>query len=86
MSYTHNYAMSIAPVTVYYKIKVEDFRRIMDRSPQLTMSIISMIGLKLKQTENQLESLIFKDARGRIIDFIVNNARPAAARSDLKPY
>ena len=34
-----------------------------------------MIGLKLKQTENQLESLIFKDARGRIIDFIVNNAK-----------
>jgi len=71
----HNYAMSISPMTTYYKIKVEDFRRIMDRSPQLTMSIISMIGLKLRQTENQLESLIFKDARGRIIDFIVNNAQ-----------
>ena len=46
----------------------------MDRNPQLAMGVISMIGLKLRQTENQLESLIFKDARGRIIDFIRENA------------
>lgn len=70
----HNYAMALSAGTAYYKIKVEDFRKIMDKSPQLTMSIISMIGLKLRQTENQLESLIFKDARGRIIDFILRNA------------
>jgi CRP-like cAMP-binding protein len=66
--------MALSSGTAYYKIKVEDFRKIMDKSPQLTMSIVSMIGLKLRQTENQLESLIFKDARGRIIDFILRNA------------
>jgi CRP-like cAMP-binding protein len=47
----------------------------MDKNPQLAMGVISMIGLKLRRTENQLESLIFKDARGRIIDFILENAR-----------
>ncbi|HJW28792.1 MAG TPA: Crp/Fnr family transcriptional regulator [Saprospiraceae bacterium] len=71
----HNYAMALSATTGYYKIKVEDFRQIMDKSPQITMSIISMLGLKLRQTENQLESLIFRDARGRIIDFILKNAQ-----------
>lgn len=71
----HNFAMALSGGTSFYKIKVEDFRSMMDQSPQLTMSIVSMIGLKLRQTENQLESLIFKDARGRIIDFILYNAK-----------
>lgn len=71
----HNYAMALSSNTSFYKISVEEFRKMMDKSPQLTMSIISMIGLKLRQTENQLESLIFKDARGRIIDFILHNAK-----------
>jgi CRP-like cAMP-binding protein len=70
----HNYAMSLGAEASFYKIRVDDFRKLMDQSPQLTMSIISMIGLKLRQTESQLESLIFKDARGRIIDFIRRNA------------
>ncbi len=71
----HNYAIALSGGTAYYKIRVEDFRRLMDQNPRLTMSIISMIGLKLRQTENQLESLIFKDARGRIVDFILKNAQ-----------
>ena len=71
----HNYAMALSANTSFYKISVEEFRKIMDKSPQLTLSIISMIGLKLRQTESQLESLIFKDARGRIIDFILHNAQ-----------
>lgn len=71
----HNYAIALGNGASFYKIRVEDFRKIMDRNPQLTLSIISMIGLKLRQTENQLESLIFKDARGRIVDFILQNAQ-----------
>src|SRR5688572_14242096 len=62
----HNFATSLSSVTAYYKIGVEAFRQIMDKNPQLTMSVVSMIGYKLIQTESQLESLIFKDARGRI--------------------
>ncbi|MDQ3016916.1 MAG: Crp/Fnr family transcriptional regulator [Bacteroidota bacterium] len=70
-----NFAASLSSVTTYYKIPVEVFRHLMDKNPQLTLSVVSMIGYKLRQTENQLESLIFKDARGRIIDFILENAQ-----------
>jgi CRP-like cAMP-binding protein len=80
----HNFAMSLSPVTSYYKINVQGFREIMDKNPQLTMSVVSMIGLKLRQTENQLESLIFKDARGRIIDFILENAQACGRQVGLE--
>ena len=80
----HNFAASLSSHTAYYKIPVDAFRKIMDRNPQLTMGVISMIGLKLRQTENQLESLIFKDARGRIIDFIRENAQACGRQIGLE--
>lgn len=80
----HNFAMTLSSDTAYYRIRVEAFRQIMDKNSQLTMSVISMIGYKLRRTENQLESLIFKDARGRIIDFIVDNARQCGRQVGLE--
>lgn len=80
----HNFATSLSSHTAYYKIGVDGFRQLMDKNPQLTMGVISMIGLKLRQTENQLESLIFKDARGRIIDFIRENAEASGRQVGLE--
>ncbi len=80
----HNFAASLSSLTTYYKIPVEVFRQIMDKNPQLTLSVVSMIGYKLRQTENQLESLIFKDARGRIIDFILENAQQCGRQVGLE--
>ncbi len=80
----HNFASSLSSLTSYYKIGVEHFRKIMDKNPQLTMSVISMIGYKLLQSESQLESLIFKDARGRIIDFILDNAHQSGRQVGLE--
>jgi CRP/FNR family cyclic AMP-dependent transcriptional regulator len=80
----HNFAMALSPSTVYYRIRVDVFRQLMDKNPQLTMSVIALIGLKLRQTENQLESLIFKDARGRIIDFIRENANQCGRKVGLE--
>jgi len=70
-----NFAISLSSVTGIYQVSVERFRRLMDQNPQLSIGVVSMIGLKLRQTESQLESLIFKDARARIIDFILGHAQ-----------
>jgi CRP-like cAMP-binding protein len=37
--------------------------------------VTKLIGFRLQKTERRLESLIFKDARTRIIDFIVDMGR-----------
>lgn len=80
----HNFAMALSPSTAYYRIRVDIFRQMMDKNPQLTMGVVSLIGLKLRQTENQLESLIFKDARARIIDFIIENANQCGRQVGLE--
>jgi CRP-like cAMP-binding protein len=80
----HNFAMALSSATTYYRIRVDAFRAIMSRNPQLAMSVISLIGLKLRKTENQLESLIFKDARSRIIDFILENAEQSGRKVGME--
>jgi len=79
-----NFAMSLSSATTYYRIRVDVFRQFMDKNPRLAMSVVALIGLKLRQTENQLESLIFKDARSRIIDFIIQNAQQSGRQVGLE--
>ena len=42
----------------------------MRSTPALYEQVIHMYGKRLMRAENKLESLIFKDARTRIVDFI----------------
>ena len=44
----------------------------MEKNSMLGMKVTKMIGFRLQKIERRLESLIFKDARTRIIDFIVD--------------
>jgi len=58
----------------YFTLKVEDFKRLMRGNLGLTHNVLNMIGGRLRTVEDRLESLIFKDARTRIIDFIKDAA------------
>lgn len=51
-------------------LKVKDFQVLMNKNHQLCFNVINLVGGKLRKTERRLESLIFKDARARIIDFL----------------
>ena len=51
-------------------LKVKDFRKLMEQNDKLCFNVIEMIGKRLRTVEGKLESLIFKDARARIIDFL----------------
>ena len=53
-----------------YVLKVSDLQRLMRNNFQLTSKVMNSFGTRLVSAENKLESLIFKDARTRIIDFI----------------
>ena len=58
----------------FFSLKVEDFKRLMRSNHQLSVNVLNMIGERLRRVEDRLESLIFKDARTRIIDFIKESA------------
>ena len=43
---------------------------ILNATPSLNLKVTQLIGLRLQKMERRFESLIFKDARQRVIDFI----------------
>lgn len=51
-------------------IKVNDFQALMESNHNLCLRVIALMGKRLRRAENRLESLIFKDARTRIVDFL----------------
>lgn len=51
-------------------IRVKDFREMMRTNYDLTNRVMMLLGARLMRTEEKLESLIFKDARTRIVEFI----------------
>ena len=61
-------------------IRVSDFQQVMRHSHQLSMRVLHFIGSRLRQAESRLESMIFKDARERIIEFLKESAHNCGKR------
>lgn len=53
---------------------VEDINTIMKSNPKLSLALTKSIGERLMNVERKMDSLIFKDARTRIIELIVQMA------------
>ncbi len=53
-----------------YSIKVDEFKLLMRQNFDLCSKVMELFGSRLMRAESKLESLIFKDARTRIIEFI----------------
>lgn len=69
-----NFAMSLNTEVGTFRISTRNFKRLMQANSQLSFQVLNMIGKRLQRAEDRLESLVFKDARERIIDFLRDNA------------
>ena len=65
-----DFAIAMDDDTRMCTISVDEFKDIMNTNPELSLEMTKTIGEKLRKIERRLESLIFKDARERIIDFM----------------
>lgn len=63
-----------------YQLRVEDLKKLMRSNFQLCDRIMGLFGNRLLRAENKLESLIFKDARTRIIEFIKDSVERSGRR------
>jgi len=70
-----NFAKAMDTKVSFYVLKVEDFKSFLSQNPELSFKLISSLGDKLRNAEKRFESLVFKDARARIIDFLKDNAK-----------
>lgn len=55
-------------------LKLAYLKQVMRKDHSLSMRVLQFIGKRLHNAENRLESLIFKDARERIIEFLRDSA------------
>jgi CRP-like cAMP-binding protein len=70
-----DFAFCLENDTIIFEIDADAFNKIMMKNPSLAQNVISLLGKKLHFAEKRIESLVFKDARERIIDFLKDNAK-----------
>ncbi len=70
-----NSAKSVDKDVMCLHISSHDFKIYLKNNWQLTDRFIKMLGTRLMYVEERFESLVFKDARERIIDFLKDNAK-----------
>lgn len=73
-------AVVMSREALLYSMTIRQFQQFMHRNPSLMTNVLQLIGLRLQQTENRLESMIFHDARQRIIEFLKESARKRGKR------
>lgn len=77
----HNdFAQALKEEVHLYALKVSDFKRVMNGNLTLSERVMELFGNRLRSAESKLESLIFKDARSRIIDFIKDSVNKRGRR------
>jgi CRP/FNR family transcriptional regulator, cyclic AMP receptor protein len=65
----HNFAQALESVTVAV-LSVPDFRKALQGNSALSQQLLRIIGGRLVEAEQQLESMVFLNSRSRIIAFL----------------
>ncbi len=65
-----NFAQALDDNTSICPMSIDDLKELMTHNKPLNLKIYKLIGLKIKKLERQIESLVFKDSRTRIVEFL----------------
>ena len=65
-----DFAQAMDGETTVCPMPLEDMQTLLLENKSLSLKIFKIIGVRMKKLERRLESLVFKDARTRIIDFL----------------
>lgn len=69
-----NFAQALTAKTQICSFELDVFMKLMAENPNLNRAVVDQLARKVRRFESRLESLAFKDARTRIIDFIKESA------------
>lgn len=69
-----DFAQAMDSETIICPMTLQDMQNLMANNQSLSFKMMKLIGLRLRKTERRLESLVFKDARTRIIEFLRDEA------------
>ena len=65
-----DFAQALDEDTTVCPMGIEDMQELMKENKPLNLKIFKLIGLRIRKLERKIESLVFKDARTRIIEFL----------------
>lgn len=65
-----DYAVAMDDHVRVCRMSVEQMQHLMRDYEDFSLRVTRMMGLRLRKMERRLESLVFKDARTRIVDFV----------------
>jgi CRP/FNR family cyclic AMP-dependent transcriptional regulator len=68
----NDFAIALDNDLIVCSLGMKDMEEMIEKNPLIGLKVTKIIGFRLQKIERRLESLIFKDARTRIIDFIVD--------------
>jgi len=69
-----DFAQAMDDETMICPMSVEEMQNLMLEDKELSIKIYKLIGLRVRKLERKIESLVFKDARTRIIEFLKDAA------------
>lgn len=69
-----DFAQAMDSETIVCPMTLDDMKNLMANNKPLSFKMMKLIGLRLRKTERRLESLVFKDARTRIVEFLRDEA------------
>ena len=69
-----DFAQAMDEDTQVCPMSIQDMQALMKDNKELSFKIFKLIGFRIKRLEKKIESLVFKDARTRIIEFIKDAA------------
>jgi CRP/FNR family transcriptional regulator, cyclic AMP receptor protein len=71
-------------------INKDEFSGFVERNPALNLKLTKIIGLKLKSYSERIEDLVFKDAKQRVISFLIKladeNGKLIGNQIFIKPF
>ena len=70
----NDFAQALDNDVLICAMSMKDMEYMMENSNGLSLKVTKLIGLRLRKTETKLNDLLFKDARQRIVDFVINLA------------
>lgn len=77
---TQEFSQVISANAVVLSIPLSKVRSLVQNNPAMSMQYAKLIAGRLKKAERRLESMVFKNARSRIIDFIKDLANERGKR------
>jgi CRP/FNR family transcriptional regulator, cyclic AMP receptor protein len=71
----NDFAIALDKDIIVCSLGIPDMEKMIETNPLIGIKVTKLIGFRLQKIERRFESLVFKDARTRIVDFIIDLGR-----------